>query len=132
LTEPAHPGVKRGVDDADTPARLRVAPPVPVAAPRAPFVALVLVLVLVGVVGILVLNTKIAENGFVLDALHKKQSALDQNEQQLTSDIANNESPVNLAARATQLGLVPSRTPAFLLLPDGTKLEMPGPGNGKQ
>ena len=123
---------KRGDDDADTPARLRVAPPAPVAAPRAPFVALVLVLVLAGVVGILVLNTKIAENAFVLDHLHKKQSTLDQNEQQLTSDIANNESPVNLAARATQLGLVPSRTPAFLLLPDGTKLEMPGPGNGKQ
>src|SRR5438477_9529035 len=88
--------------------RLTVAPPAPVAAPRAPFVALVLVLVLAGVVGILVLNTKIAENAFVLDHLHKKQSTLDQNEQQLTSDIANNESPVNLAARATQLGLVPS------------------------
>jgi hypothetical protein len=125
-TKPTH-----GDDDADKPARLRVAPPAPVAAPRAPFVALVLVLVLVGVVGILVLNTKIAENAFVLDDLHKKQSTLDQNEQQLTTDIANNESPVNLAARATQLGLVPSRTPAFLLLPDGTKLQMPGPSNGK-
>jgi hypothetical protein len=123
---------RRGDDDADAPARLRVAPPAPVAAPRAPFVALVLVLVLVGVVGILVLNTKIAENAFVLDHLHKKQTTLDQNEQQLTSDIANNESPVNLAARASQLGLVPSRTPAALLLPDGTKLTMPGPGNGKQ
>ena len=71
------------------------------------------------------------EYAFVLDALHKKQNTLDQNEQQLTSDIANKESPVNLAARAAQLGLVPSRTPAFLLLPDGTKLEMPGPGNSK-
>ena len=108
--------------------RLRVAPPAPVSAPRAPFVALVLVLVLLGVIGILVLNTRIAENAFKLDALRTKQSTLDRDEERLRSDLANKESPVTLASRAKQLGLVPSRTPAFLLLPDGTKLEMPGPG----
>jgi len=108
-------------------ARLRVAPPAPVSAPRAPFVALVLVLVLAGVIGILVLNTRIAENAFKLDALKTKQSTLDRDEEQLRRDLANKESPVTLASRAKQLGLVPSRTPAFLLLPDGTKLEMPGP-----
>ncbi|GGM85291.1 hypothetical protein ACFFX1_48985 [Dactylosporangium sucinum] len=108
--------------------RLRVAPPAPVSAPRAPFVALVLVLVLSGVIGILVLNTRIAENAFRLDALKTKQNGLDRDEQRLRSDLADKESPVTLASRAKQLGLVPSRTPAFLLLPDGTKLEMPGPG----
>jgi hypothetical protein len=107
--------------------RLRVAPPAPVSAPRAPFVALVLVLVLIGVIGILVLNTRIAENAFKLDALRTKQSTLDRDEERLRSDLASKESPVTLASRAKQLGLVPSRTPAFLLLPDGTKLEMPGP-----
>ncbi|GAA3251508.1 hypothetical protein ACFO1B_44810 [Dactylosporangium siamense] len=107
--------------------RLRVAPPAPVSAPRAPFVALVLVLVLLGVIGILVLNTRIAENAFKLDALRTKQSTLDRDEERLRSDLASKESPVTLASRAKQLGLVPSRTPAFLLLPDGTKLEMPGP-----
>ncbi|WP_432977148.1 hypothetical protein [Dactylosporangium sp. CA-233914] len=106
---------------------LRVAPPAPVSAPRAPFVALVLVLVLSGVVGILVLNTRIAENAFKLDALKTKQAGLDRDEERLRSDLANKESPVTLASRAKQLGLVPSRTPAFLVLPDGTKLEMPGP-----
>ncbi|WP_433049462.1 hypothetical protein [Dactylosporangium sp. CS-033363] len=107
--------------------RLRAAPPAPVSAPRAPFVALVLVLVLSGVVGILVLNTRIAENAFKLDALKTKQAGLDRDEERLRSDLANKESPVTLASRAKQLGLVPSRTPAFLVLPDGTKLEMPGP-----
>ena len=111
----------------EKPPRLRVAPPAPVSAPRAPFVALVLVLVLTGVIGILVLNTRIAENAFRLDALKTKQGNLDRDEQRLRSDLADKESPVTLAARAKQLGLVPSRTPAFLLLPDGTKLEMPGP-----
>ena len=120
-TQPAQPG-----RDEQRP-RLRVAPPAPVSAPRAPFVALVLVLVLIGVIGILVLNTRIAENAFKLDALRTKQSTLDRDEERLRSDLANKESPVTLASRAKQLGLVPSRTPAFLLLPDGTKLEMPGP-----
>jgi hypothetical protein len=112
----------------ERPARLTVAPPAPVIAPRAPFVALVLVLVLAGVVGILVLNTKIAENAFVLDNLHRKQGTLDRDEQQLKSDIAKQESPAFLAARATQLGLGKSTSTAFLL-PDGTRLEMPGPSH---
>ena len=120
-TQPAQPG-----RDEQRP-RLRVAPPAPVSAPRAPFVALVLVLVLIGVIGILVLNTRIAENAFKLDALRTKQSTLDRDEERLRSDLASKESPVTLASRAKQLGLVPSRTPVFLLLPDGTKLEMPGP-----
>jgi hypothetical protein len=107
--------------------RLRAAPPAPVSAPRAPFVALVLVLVLAGVVGILVLNTRIAENAFKLDALKTKQAGLDRDEERLRSDLANKESPVTLASRAKFYGLVPSRTPAFLVLPDGTRLEMPGP-----
>jgi len=117
--------------EAGRPARLTVAPPAPVTAPRAPFVALVLVLVITGVVGILVLNTKIAENAFTLDTLHNQQIKLDRDEERLKSDIANQESPVNLAARATQLGLGKSTSSTFLLLPDGTKLEMPGPSQQK-
>ena len=117
--------------DQPSPPRLGVAPPAPVSAPRAPFVALVLVLVIAGVVGILVLNTMIAENAFLLNDLKKQQSTLDQDEQRLRSDLADKESPAKLKARATQLGLVPSKTPQFLLLPDGRTLEMPGPGSGK-
>ena len=122
--EPQHVG-DPGTEPASP--RLKAAPPAPVSAPRAPFVALVLVLVLSGVIGILVLNTRIAENAFRLDALKTKQSGLDRDEERLRSDLANKESPVYLASRAKQLGLVPSKTPTFLVLPDGTKLEMPGP-----
>ena len=49
---------------------------------------------------------------FKLDALRTKQSTLDRDEERLRSDLANKESPVTLASRAKQLGLVPSRTPA--------------------
>jgi hypothetical protein len=113
------------------PARLTVTPPAPVSAPRAPFVALVLVLVLTGVVGILVLNTKIAENAFVLDALHHKQDTLDRNEQQVKSDLAQKESPAYLENLASGLGLGKPTNNAFLVLPDGTKLQMPGPTDSK-
>ncbi|MFG2042626.1 hypothetical protein [Dactylosporangium sp. NPDC048998] len=126
-TRPGAVPQRHAPETKQTSPRLRVAPPAPVSAPRAPFVALVLVLVLAGVVGILVLNTRIAENAFKLDALKTKQNNLDHDEERLRSDLANKESPVTLASRAKQLGLVPSSTPAFLVLPDGTRLEMPGP-----
>ncbi|MBO0867233.1 MAG: hypothetical protein J2P15_01590 [Micromonosporaceae bacterium] len=107
--------------------RLRAAPPVPVAAPRAPFVALVLVMVVAGVVGILVLNTKINENAFQLTNLEAQQVTLDQQEQQLNQQLADRESPNNLAAEALKLGLVPAGTPAFIRLPDGRVLGVPQP-----
>src|SRR5690242_18712802 len=91
--------------------RLRVAPPAPVTTPRAPFVALVLFLVVSGVLGILVLNTKINENAFRLKDLHDRQSTLDLQEQQLSDDLALAASPNSLAAAARRLGLVPAGTP---------------------
>jgi hypothetical protein len=106
---------------------LRAAPPVPVAAPRAPFVALVLAVVIAGVLGILVLNTKINENAFQLTNLEANQVSLDQQEQQLNQQLANRESPNNLAAEALKLGLVPAGTPAFIRLPDGRVLGVPQP-----
>src|SRR5262245_19365585 len=56
--------------------RLRASPPLPVAVPHAPFIGLVLVLVISGVLGILMINTKINENSFRLDDLQDKQAAL--------------------------------------------------------
>jgi hypothetical protein len=106
---------------------LRAAPPVPVSAPRAPFVALVLVVVVAGVLGILVLNTKINENAFRLSYLQSKQANLDRQEQQLSEQLADQEAPNNLAAEAAKLGLVPAGTPAFLRLPDGRVLGVPQP-----
>src|SRR5204862_86136 len=52
---------------ARTEPHLTVAPPAPVSVPRAPFVALVLVVVVAGVLGILVLNTKINQNAFTIN-----------------------------------------------------------------
>jgi hypothetical protein len=107
--------------------RLLVAPPTPVSGPRVPFVALVLLLVVGGVLGILVVNTKIAENSFRLDRLNKQQAALDVRQQSLEQQIANAEAPGNLAAQARKLGLVDSGPPAYIRLQDGKVIGIPQP-----
>jgi hypothetical protein len=110
--------------------RLRVAPPPPVSGPRAPFVALVLALVIGGVLGILVVNTKIAENSFRLDRLTKQQAALDIQQQQLEREIAEAAAPGSLQAAARKLGLVEAGTPAYIRLQDGKVIGIPTPAGG--
>lgn len=111
--------------------RLKVAPPLPVSGPRAPFVALILLLVVGGVLGILLVQTKVNENAFKLDKLQDQQAVLDVQEQQLTQEIAKHEAPGNLAAQARKLGLVESGPPAFIRLPDGKVIGVPQPAQGE-
>jgi hypothetical protein len=111
--------------------RLKVAPPLPVAGPRAPFVALILVVVVGGVLGILMLNTKVNENAFRLHDLQQRQTELDQQQQRLEQQLADYESPGNLAANARKLGLVPAGAPAFIRLPDGRITGVPQPAGGE-
>jgi hypothetical protein len=107
------------------------APALPVSLPRAPFVALMVGAVVIGVLGVLVLNTKINENSFRLNDLRATQAALDVQEQQLAQNLADLESPGNLRAAATRLGLVPAGTPAFINLPDGRVVGVPQPASGR-
>jgi hypothetical protein len=91
---------------------------------------LVLLVVVGGVLGILVVNTKINENAFRLDKLHQQQAALNLQQQDLEQQIAYYESPGNLAAAARKLGLVPAGSPAFIQLPDGKVIGVPQPAGG--
>ncbi|WP_446216061.1 hypothetical protein [Micromonospora sp. IBHARD004] len=110
--------------------RLRVAPPPPVSVPRAPFVGLILVLVVGGVLGILLVNTKINENAFRLEKLQQQQAKLDVDQQQLEKEIAEQKAPGNLTANARKLGLVESGEPAYIRLPDGKTIGVPHPAEG--
>lgn len=111
----------------DTGARLGAgptseAPPEPargLALPKVSVLVLAAVVVVAGLLGLLLLNTKINENAFELEDLRAKQAALDIQEQQLSRQLAERESPGSLAAAARRLGLVPAGTPAFVSLPDG-------------
>ena len=96
-----------------------MAPPPPVSVPRAPFAALIVVLVVGGVLGILAVNTKINENAFRLEKLQQQQARLDLEKQQLDKQIADAEAPGNLTAEARRLGLVEAGEPAYIRLPDG-------------
>jgi hypothetical protein len=124
----AHPA--GGGAERPAPPRLKVAPPAPVSAPAAPFVGLILAVVVGGVLGILLVNTKINENAFRLDKLQKQQASLDVQQQQLQKKIAESEAPGNLTARARELGLVDSGPPAFITLPDGQLIGIPQPAGG--
>ncbi|MDZ5442749.1 hypothetical protein U2F26_08380 [Micromonospora sp. 4G57] len=110
--------------------RLRVAPPPPVSVPRAPFVGLILVLVVGGVLGILLVNTKINENAFKLEKLEQQQAKLDVDQQQMEKEIAEQKAPGNLTANARKLGLVESGEPAYIRLPDGKMIGVPHPAEG--
>jgi hypothetical protein len=93
-------------------------------------VVFIVLVVIAGVLGILVLNNKINENAFTLDALHKSQNELDIKQQQLEQYIAERESPGSLAAAAAKLGLTDPGPPAFILLPDGKIIGVPRPASG--
>ena len=110
--------------------RLWVAPPLPIRAPRATFAAAIIAVVLLGVVGILLINTKTMEQSFQLDALREEKTALDKQEQELKRQLVEVTGPGSLAAAANRLGLVPAEDPAVITLPDGTVIGSPKPAKG--
>jgi type II secretory pathway pseudopilin PulG len=118
---------KAGRSTAESRRRLRVAPPLPVTVARAPFVAMLLSVVVVGVIGILVLTTMINANQFTLNDLQNRQAGLNQQEQQLQQNLAQQESPGSLVAAAHRLGLVPAGTLAYITMPNGTIAGVPQP-----
>jgi hypothetical protein len=107
---------------------LAVAPPAPVPVPRAPFVALVLLVVVGGVLGILLLNTRVNENAFILHDLRQEQAVLDQQQQRLEEQIAQADSPRQLELEARRLGLVRAGELTYLRLPDGVVVHEAPPG----
>ncbi|GAA1855596.1 hypothetical protein [Asanoa iriomotensis] len=123
------PKERTGVVAAGGP-QLKVAPPPPVTGPRVPFVALILVLVVGGVLGILVVNTKIAENAFQIERLKESGAALNIQQQQLEQEIAKAQAPGNLTAQARKLGMVSGGDPAYIRLQDGKIIGIPKPGSG--
>ncbi|MFG2050084.1 hypothetical protein ACGFIW_21970 [Micromonospora sp. NPDC048935] len=130
-TAALRPVEKAGSATGARPPRLRVAPPPPISVPRAPFAALIVVLVVGGVLGILAVNTKINENAFRLERLQQQQARLDLEKQQLDKQIAESEAPGNLIAEARRLGLVDAGEPGYIRLPDGKTIGVPQPASGK-
>ena len=88
-------------------------------------------LVIAGVLGILLINTKTNENSFQISRLQDQQTALDNQQQQLENQLATYDSVGNLDAAAKRLGLVKADAPAYIRLPDGKVIGVPKPATGK-
>lgn len=82
--------------------------------PRGPFVLLVLGLLGGALVSLLLLNTILAQRSFTLESLQERNSHLTQRVEALEQEVAYQSSSEVLARKARALGMVPTRTPAFL------------------
>jgi len=91
------------------------------------FAAFCMALLCAGLVGLLMLNTAMAEGSFTLHNLQSTSGELADTQDALTQAIDAQRSPANLAARATRLGMVPADSAAFLRLSDGKVLGVAKP-----
>ena len=107
---------------------LRLVPQRRSQAAKTPFVVVLVVLLVGGLLGLLLLNTMVAQDSFTLHDLAKQSRDLQLREQQLAGQLEAEQAPSQLAARATKMGMVPGGAPAFLRLPDGRVLGKPSKG----
>jgi cell division protein FtsL len=108
--------------------RLAVVPQSTTTAPRVPFVALVVALLAVGLVGLLVLNTSLQRGAYVATSLRTASADLTLREQNLQVQVARLAAPERLATVAAARGMVRNDSPAFLSLSTGKVVGVPKPG----
>lgn len=110
-------------------ARLTVPARVQMPSPRFPFVTLVTMILVGGVVGLLLFNTSMQQASFAASALERQAQALAERQQTLEMELEELRDPQRLAEAARAQGMVPVSRPAFLLLEDGTFLGDPVPAS---
>ncbi len=99
-------------------------------ASRGVFALVVGGLLIAGMIGILVINTSLAQGAFTISELQAEQATLTQQEQTLSEQVAGAAAPESLEQHARALGMVPSQTPVFLSVPSGKVLGQPKPAPG--
>jgi cell division protein FtsB len=125
-TEYATKGVRKNMR-----ANLRLVSPMRVQkASNGIFVMFVLGALALGMLGILVINTSLAQGAFQLGELRSQYGELARTEATLTEEVAALSAPEALENQARALGMVPSTSPAFIQIPDGTVLGKPRPAKG--
>lgn len=87
-------------------ARLAVVPRLRSRAPRVPFVMLVSMLLLTGVVGLLLFNTSMQQASFTASRLEDQAAVLAAREQALTTQLEEQRSPVRLKRLGCAKGMV--------------------------
>ena len=111
--------VPRIAQDAVDRARLTVVPRVRSRAPRVPFVTLVSLVLVGGIVGLLLFNTSLQQASFASAALQQQADALAAREQTLRMELDELRNPQRVASEAQEMGMVIPAAPVFLHLGDG-------------
>ena len=110
-------------------ARLTVVPRRQSPAPRMPFMILVALVLLGGVVGLLLFNTSMQQASFKATGLEAHAQRLHAKEQSLKMELDQLRDPQLVASRAQELGMVSLVNPAFIRLSDGKVLGNPVPAS---
>ncbi len=100
-------------------ARLSVVPRPRSKAARVPFVMLVSLVLLGGVVGLLLFNTSMQQASFAATNLERQAGTLSAREQSLKMELDVLRNPQRVARQAQRMGMVTPPAPAFLDLSDG-------------
>ncbi len=103
-------------------ARLTVVPRRRTRAARMPFVMLVSLVLLGGVVGLLLFNTSMQQASFAATSLESQAGALTARQQTLEREIEVLRNPQHIAQQAQGMGMVVPPAPVFLDLPTGKVL----------
>lgn len=111
--------VTRIAQEAVDKARLTVVPRVRTRAPRVPFVTLVSLVLVGGIVGLLLFNTSMQQASFAASDLEDQADTLAAREQTLRMELDELRNPQRVAQEAQQMGMVIPSAPVFLDLKTG-------------
>jgi hypothetical protein len=100
-------------------ARLTVVPRRRTRAAKVPFIALVSLILLGGVVGLLLFNTSMQQASFAAANLEDRATTLAARQQALTMELDRLRDPQRIATAAQRLGMVQACNPVFLELDSG-------------
>lgn len=133
MTSSARVGARALNRPTTTTPRLRVVTGAPPRRGGAAFGVICAILLAAGLIGLLVLNTALAQGSFTLQQLQASSEQLSDAEGALNQSLAASKSPAVLASRASSMGMVPAQSAAFLRLSDGKVIGVaepakPGPG----
>jgi hypothetical protein len=109
--------------------RLRVVSGAPLRQGNAVFGVLCASLLAIGLIGLLLLNTNLAQGSFTLHDLRTTSDALTDTQGALSESVDASSAAANLAKAATSMGMVPSQTAAFLRLSDDTVIGVAQPAS---
>ena len=112
-------------------ARLRVVPAAIERTGTGKFATICMVVLAVGLLTLLMLNTQLAQGAFTLHDLQVSSGTLTDQEHELTRALDAERNPAALAKRAIELGMVPATSMAFIRLEDGVILGTAEPAADK-